>query len=44
MTATHDEHENARSSTKAALTGLGVALVWLAVVAGISYFWALPSH
>lgn len=44
MTATHDEQEHARSSTRAALTGLGVALVWLAVVGGISYFWALPSH
>ncbi|HEX8274483.1 MAG TPA: hypothetical protein VF615_17725 [Longimicrobiaceae bacterium] len=44
MTATHDEQEHSRTSTNAALTGLVVALVWLAVVAGVSYFWALPSH
>lgn len=43
MTTTHEEQES-RASTRAALTGLGVALVWLAVVAGISFFLALPSH
>ncbi|HEX2189249.1 MAG TPA: hypothetical protein VHG51_10150 [Longimicrobiaceae bacterium] len=44
MTTTHDDQQEARSSTSAALTGLGVALVWLAIVAGISYYLALPAH
>lgn len=44
MTLTHDEHEHARSSTAAALTGLAVALVWLAIVAGISFLWARGWH
>lgn len=33
----------ARSALNAALTGLGVGLVWLAVVAGISFFWAVNA-
>lgn len=44
MTTTHDEQEEARTSTRAALTGLVVALVWLAIVAGISYALAGPGH
>lgn len=44
MTVTHDEQQDARASTNAALTGFAVALVWLAIVAGISYFLALPAH
>ena len=34
----------ARSTLNAALTGLVVALVWLAIVAGVSFFWAYNAH
>lgn len=34
----------ARSTLNAALTGLGVALVWLALVAGVSFFLAVNAH
>lgn len=34
----------ARSTLNAALTGLGVGLVWLAIVAGISFMWAYNAH
>lgn len=44
MTTTHDEREEARTSSRAAFTGLAVALVWLAIVGGISYFLAGPTH
>ena len=44
MTVTHDENEHARSSTAAAFTGLAVALVWLAFVAGLSFLWARGWH
>ncbi len=39
---THDRHaaEEAAKDRKAALTGLGVALVWLAAVTAVSYLWA----
>ncbi|GEM_PF-3427890 len=40
---THDDAE-ARASTSAALTGLAVSLVWLAIVGGISYFLGVPAH
>ncbi len=33
----HDEVTNARESRNAAFMGLGAALVWLLIVAGISY-------
>lgn len=32
-----DEVRNARESRNAALLGLGFALVWLAIVTGVSY-------
>lgn len=32
-----NEHENARQDRNTALTGLGVALVWLAILATICY-------
>lgn len=40
--AVHNEEEEARSSGAAAFMGLGVALVWLAIVGGISYW--LAAH
>ena len=34
----------ARSTLNAALTGLGFALVWLVIVAAISFAWAYNAH
>jgi hypothetical protein len=36
--------QDARERLKAAFIGLGVGLAFLAVVASISYFWALSAH
>ena len=40
--AVHNEQEEARSSGTAAFMGLGIAVVWLAIVAGIAY--SLAAH
>lgn len=34
----------ARDTLKAAFTGLGLALVFLALVAAIAFFWAYNAH
>ncbi|HEX2095116.1 MAG TPA: hypothetical protein VHG28_22140 [Longimicrobiaceae bacterium] len=39
MTTHH--HDGERPDLKGAFLGLGIALVWLLIVGGISYFWAL---
>lgn len=37
------EDPEARSTLNAALTGLGVGLAWLALVAAVSFFWAVNA-
>ena len=38
------EDQDAREKLKAAFIGLGLGLVFLAVVGSISFFWALNAH
>jgi hypothetical protein len=40
----HDEKKDARERLNAALTGFGVGVVWIAVVAVISYQLAVRAH
>ena len=41
MSADHTEHSHGKSDLKVGLTGLGIGLVWIAVVATIAHFLAL---
>ena len=36
----HDEVQDSREKTRAALTGFTVALVWIALVGVVSFAWA----
>lgn len=38
------EDPEARSTLNAALTGLGLSLVFLLIVGGIAFFWAYNAH
>jgi hypothetical protein len=38
------EDQDAREKLRAAFIGLGAGLLFLALVGGISFFWALSAH
>jgi len=43
MSANNDEASESRANLSAAFTGLGVALVWLAIVTAICYYLAVNA-